>query len=348
MAFTRLTAGMTALAVAFPSVAVAQSPDASALYEQLLTLGDKADFPRPSGPWQLDLPADLGAHPNARSETWLIAAHLETPEGRPVALQVSFARLGLRTVSEGPFDPAALYRAHIVAASPNDPLEAEERLSRGLGAAGTEGARIWLDSWTMTLGRPGISLQSPAAGLDFAPIMDPIQQDPAGNSPVRGYTAPRVAVSGRVGGTEVTGTAWIDHLWGDVPPPGGPLAYDRLIVHLDDGSAVSLLRTRRRDGAGIATLDGALIDDAGTTPLNDDTAEMTATESWTPDDGAGSYPVAWQLAGAGLVLDIAPFRRDQLTDFAFPLWSGGVTVTGTRDGQPVTGTGTLTLSGYGA
>jgi predicted secreted hydrolase len=38
----------------------------------------------------------------------------------------------------------------------------------------------------------------------------------------------------------LTGTAWLDRLWGDVPLPGGPVLRDRLVLHLSDGTDLSL------------------------------------------------------------------------------------------------------------
>ncbi|MBT8424061.1 MAG: hypothetical protein KJO67_03730, partial [Silicimonas sp.] len=121
------------------------------LYEQLVSLGNEADFPPLDGAWELTLPGDHGAHPGARSESWSVVAHLTGADVAPVSLQFSLARLGLRAdASANPLQPTALFRGHVILTGPTVDL-AEERLSRGLGAAGHDAAlsQVWLDQWTL-------------------------------------------------------------------------------------------------------------------------------------------------------------------------------------------------------
>lgn len=339
-------------ALAFWALSILPATAQSTFYDDIIATSRQDDFPPLSGAWALTLPQDHLAHPDAWTETWAVAASLQTPDGSPLALQVSFSRLGLKAKPDGAFDPTAFFRADAILSRPGDQaILAAERFSRGLGAAGHDQTSIWTDNWSLTLSDPqSFTLDLPLNDTPISLTLSlnaPRQQDPDGATPIRGYSSPRAAVTGQIGDQPVTGTAWFDHFWGEVPLPGGPLAYDRLILHLDDGSALTLLRSRRRDGAGIAALDGALIGpDRQGTSLDDQALDLTPTANWSSEDGAGRYPVAWRLAGAGLILDIAPFRDDQRAPFLAPIWSGGVTVTGTKDGQPVTGTGILQLSGY--
>ena len=71
--------------------------------------------------------------------------------------------------------------------------------------------------------------------------------EPGAGAPFRGYTITRMTAEGFVGvGKEqqaVRGLAWLEHLWGDVPLPLGPIVWDRLQLHLDDGTDLSLIRT---------------------------------------------------------------------------------------------------------
>ena len=73
---------------------------------------------------------------------------------------------------------------------------------------------------------------------------------------------------------------------------------------------------------------------------------MEPSRIWRPDRNGAPYPVAWRLAGDGLALSVAPLSDDQVQDFVAPLWSGMVTAEGLAGGRPVTGVGTLTLTGY--
>lgn len=313
--------------------ASAQSPDAATLYEEILALGDAADFPPPSGPVEVS----HAAHPETRSESWVFTAHLVSETGEQSTLQASFARLGLRAGAETAFDATALFRGNAILANGEAGIRAEERFSRGLGAAGADGAGVWIDDWSLVLDATGgLALSLPLAdravslALKTRPANDPLltAQDDA---PFRGYSLPAVPVAATIDGQTLSGTAWFDHFWGDVPLPGGPLAYDRLIIHLDDGSAISLIRTRRRDGAGITTLDGALVDALGTpAELSDETVTLTDTS----------------LSGAGLDLSFDILAAGT-SEFVSPVATSVLAVTGTRDGAPVAGIGTLQLSGAG-
>ena len=343
-------------ALSGPVVVRAQDALEETLYRDLVALSRDEDFPRLSGPWQLVLPDDLVAHPGARAETWAIAAHLETASGDPVNVQVTFSRLGLRAPDPdgGPFDLSAIHRGHvIVLLDPASPAIAEERVSRGGGAAGddTGSGEVGLDDWRMSVDEGGglsldLALGDMPVTLRLTPERPALVQNTGGEAPFRGFAISRMTTEGRIGEAAVTGTAWLDRAWGETPMPGGPLAYDRLLLHLDDGTDIGLLRTRRRDGVGIATMDGAVIGPDGTvTGVTDESLEMTVLDDWQPEDGT-AYPVAWRLAGAGLDFTLTPLRPDQRHAFLFPLWSGGVLVEGSRDGQPVTGSGTLQLTGY--
>ncbi|MEQ9041330.1 MAG: lipocalin family protein [Silicimonas sp.] len=340
--------------------AIAEGGVAQNFYEDVLALGQDEDFVRLSGSWDLQLPEDFGFHPAARSETWTLSAHLATDDGRPVNVQFSLARLGLRAAEhdDGPFALRDLFRAHVIVISgAAGPVAAEERFARSTGAAGHDGemGEVWIDNWQLGYGgdpgAPALTLSVSAGDTPVALRLTAeraaLPQNTGGEAPLRGFVIPRLSVTGSVGDAQVTGTAWLDRFWGEVPLPGGPLAYDRLVLQLDDGTDVSLLRTRRRDGGGIATLDGAAIGPEGQVSLlSDETLDMTPRQDWRPKGGTAAYPIGWTIRGAGLDLTLTPLRHDQRHAFLFPVWSGGVRVDGTRDGNPVTGVGTLQLTGY--
>jgi hypothetical protein len=110
----------------------------------------------------------------------------------------------------------------------------------------------------------------------------------------RGFAVTRLSAAGTLASgdraLQLTGTAWLDRVWGDVPLPGGPLARDRLVLHLSDGTDLSLLRTRRSDGRGIATLDGILVARDGTVRMLDDGAVDLVPVS---ESGEG-LPAGWR------------------------------------------------------
>ncbi|MFW5641805.1 MAG: lipocalin-like domain-containing protein [Roseicyclus sp.] len=307
---------------------------------------DERQAPPLSGTWRLSLPEDHGAHPEANAETWSLVAHLRDAEGARVPLLFTLSRFGAAaeaTATDTHWTPREAWLGQ--AAIAQGDARAEERLSRGVGAAGTDAAAgtVWLDDWVLRhpagADAEGFRLQARVEGhpvdLTLVPVKPPVAPGEATEGPARGFALPRLEVSGRMGpdASPVTGTAWIDRLWGDLPAPGGPLVYDRMILHLDDGTDLSLLRTRRRDGRGGATLDGVLVDADGTA------AALAEGAAWR----AGTDGL-WTLTGAGLELRARELPGGGLRDFAAPVRHAGLSVEGTREGRPVRGTGTLLLS----
>ncbi len=140
----------------------------------------------------------------------------------------------------------------------------------------------------------------------------------------------------------VSGLAWLDRAWGEVPLPVGPVVWDRVQLHLDDGSDVSLIRTRRRSGGGTPTTRGFVVDAEGDAqPLDVETTQMM------PEDAVeGGYPLRWRVSADDLELDIEPLVDQQSYDFSAPLWSGVVRARGRSGGERVSGSGYMELSGY--
>ena len=178
--------------------------------------------------------------------------------------------------------------------------------------------------------------------------------DPGGaDAPFVGYSLTRLAVEGTVdqGGGEmpVEGTAWFDHLWGELPVPGaGPVAWDRMQLQLNDGTDINAVRSRRIDGKGASAVSVAIFDPSGAaTPLDGDTIQMTASRTWRHPSTGAHYPIEWRISGPDLDISIEPLTDDQVHDFSAPLWSGFVRAEGRRAETPVSGFGTLQLSGYG-
>jgi predicted secreted hydrolase len=325
-------------------------------------------FERPSGAWRLDLPADHGAHPNTRTETWTISAHLRNDHGDDMGMQFVLFRVGLVPPNAPPFEsawtPRELYRGHVTLVGGTDERAGgEERFNRAvLGVAGHDAARrqVWLDNWSIDYGqgargdelRLSATVDTIAVELLFTPAKLAVASDPdGGGAPFRGFSITRMSVQGFIGDQgdrqPVSGLAWLDHLWGDVPLPLGPIAWDRLQLQLDDGSDVAVLRARRRDGGGSATVDGYVVDPGGgVVPLASRSLEMEATRTWRRSRGGVAYPLDWQLSAGELRLRVSPLVDDQLHDFVVPFWSGLVTAQGELRGRAVSGLGTLQLTGY--
>jgi len=317
---------------------------------------------RPEGAWTLELPRDHGPHPEAASELWTLVAHLADGDGRPVGVQLSLLRLALAPPGTGgDWLAREVYRGHaVVLDGARGVVAAEERFGRGMaGVAGFDPAlaELRLDAWALRFGAGAWWLEAGAGGLraelTMTPQRAPLAPDGAdGGAPFRGYAVPRLAVEGVLASTdgrrEVTGVAWFEHLWGDLPLPGGaPVASDRLVLQLDDGAELSVLRSRRVDGRGAATVEALLVGaDGAAEGFGDATAEVELMRRWR---GAGGtdWPVEWTVRVGALELRVAPVLDAQEHGFSAPMWSGLVRAEGRHGDRPVTGMGTLQLTGYG-
>ena len=169
--------------------------------------------------------------------------------------------------------------------------------------------------------------------------------------PFRGFSVTRMSGEGfiRAEGHRqpVSGLAWLDHLWGEVPLPVGPIAWDRLQLQLDDGTELSVFRARRRDGGGSATLAGYAVDPRGNVEqLSGGSLADGSDPHMAPIPRGRSYPLDWRLSAGELRLRVSPMVDDQFHDFVAPLWSGLVTAAGRLRGSHVSGRGTLLLTGY--
>jgi predicted secreted hydrolase len=324
------------------------------------------EFDRLAGPWELDLPADHGVHPEAHTEVWQVSAHLADEDGRPVGVQFLLFRIGLAgpdaPAPTSSWEPREIYRGHVVLTGTDGAgAVAEERFGRGMaGVAGHDATlrELRLDTWSLAFpARADAGEWTLSAGpgdirvdLSLTPEKDSLQVD-GDAAPFRGYAFSRLRVQGTVGTQadlrSVSGVAWFEHLWGALPIPGGtPVASDRLQVQLDDGSELSVIRSRRTDGAGLPTVEALVIDAEGTViAYGDDVAHLEIARLW--QGAAAAWPVDWRLRIGDLNLVVTPVTDAQEHDFMVSLWSGLVRAEGHRGDQPVSGLGTLQLTGYG-
>ncbi len=284
-------------------------------------------------------------------------------------MQFALLRLGVtppgERVSNSVWDVDTLYRAHVILSGTSQTRAVgEERFGRGMpDVAGYDSVlgELRLDNWVLDFGVPDEGAMTLTATvrddavlkLLLRPEKSPLSTETEGEgAPIAGYGITRLSVEGTLddgsGAISLTGTAWFDHVWGQLPMPGSsPLSYDRLQLQLDDGTDLSLTRSRRRDGRGAPIVDGfVVLPDLTISSFNEEDLRMTPSRSWTEPGSGATYPVAWQLSGSGFDLTIEPALDAQAFDFAASIWSGLVRVSGTSDGSPVVGLGTMQLTGY--
>jgi len=357
---------LPALQVNAPPEEVVGAPDLMSLIGSLSEEG----FERPSPTWKLSLPKDHGEHSASRMETWQLSTHLQNEKGELSAFQFSFLRLGVVPPSAPPptsvWDVRELYRGHVTFTHAElDQAVSEERLARGmprLAGYDADAGELRIDNWFLEFGddhtTPEFNLYATVQDEAVVKLVmrqekNAIALEPEGNNALFvGYSLTRLTVEGVIdrglGEETVSGTAWLDHSWGDLPLPGiGPVARDRLLFQLDDGTDFSVVRSRRTDGRGSPSMIAIVVaSDGMVSTFDSENVQMTATRTWRHEATGTEYPVAWRLEAPELDIYIEPLIDAQVHDFSTPFWSGVVTLTGTRRDISVSGTGTLLLTGY--
>jgi predicted secreted hydrolase len=199
----------------------------------------------------------------------------------------------------------------------------------------------------------------------------------------RYYTRPRLETAGTltVDGEvrQVNGLSWMDHQWGDATT-ALDVGWDWLSLQLDDGTDL-MVSVVWDAGSGepigkYGTLSPPAGDDAGadgTVYLTGDQITLTPTSSWTSPASGGEYPMGWRLSidlldnppgnlpgdpvghsGAAFQGELALTLEPVVENAEFPpspfvpvdYWEGAVAVSGTRDGQLISGQGFVEMVGY--
>lgn len=307
------------------------------------------------------LPGDDAPHGNL-TEWWYLSGHLQTAEGDPFGFEFALFQSDRKDAPRG-------YAAHFAVTDiGRQRFHYGERteVADSIGAADAASLPrldLSVDGWTLrdvpggfaiSAGLETVALQlelipsKPAAIHNQTGILD---FSPFGWSYYYSYT--HAAVRGVLLDQgllrPVTGTAWIDHQWGDFisVASGG---WDWYSVHLDDGREFTASVVRDESGA-IVLRYGTLIGPGGeTTHLPSEDLEIRATGTWTSPHTRATYPSGWTLSvpSEGLRLRLEPLLLDQELDTrastGVVYWEGAVSVSG-ADGEA--GLGYVELTGYG-
>lgn len=263
---------------------------------------------------RIAFPADHGAHPDLRTEWWYITGHV-TAGDRTFGFQVTFFRSRVDATQQMQSRLAAkqLVFAHAAVTDvAGRKLWHDQRIAReGLGIAGvaTDDARLRLRDWSLV--REGETWRAQVPGADFQldlsctptqPVLLQGRQGLSRKGPDAAqasyyYSLPQLAVRGRLTlrgrPFEVAGKAWLDHEWSEALMHREAVGWDWIGMNLDDGSALTAFRLRRRDGGTLwdggsfRSPDGALyVASPGET-------EFRPGRRWTSPASNASYPVEW-------------------------------------------------------
>jgi predicted secreted hydrolase len=293
-------------------------------------------------PRPLEFPGDHGAHPAFRTEWWYVTGWLDGPLG----FQLTFFRARPEEQSDNPssFNPRQVLFAHAALSDPklghlvHDQLAA--RAGHSLAEAETQRTGVWIDDWALHL--EGMRYHAKVAARDFDfdftfLIGDkPVLQGENGYSrkghrPEEAsyyYSQPQLAVTGKLNGRSVTGSAWLDHEWSSAYLAPEAAGWDWTGINLFDGHSLTAFQMRAKAGGIHYAPPGV---------------SMRPLRWWKSPRTGVQYPVSMQVND----LRLEPLMDDQELDARASTgtiyWEGAVRAF--REKEEV-GRGYLELTGY--
>ena len=319
-------------------------------------------------------PGDEAPHTNI-TEWWYYTGHVLTADGQRYGVEYVIFQ-GSR--ADFPIGYAAHF-AIIDAKAQTFAFDEDVAIARDVRFGGSDGFDLRVNDWTMR-GVNGSDLlharmKSGAFGIDVTandakgPVLQgggQFSYGPGGSSYY--YSRTRMRPSGTITvGTEakqiVGGTLWFDHQWGNFLPTNG--GWDWFSTQLDDNSEMMIYSLRDASGTVLQTF-GEYVPPcpSGCSParpvpsieLSPDQFGITPLGKWTSPTTGITYPSAWRvrIAAKGDVpamdLTYTPVvpnaELDTRKSTGVVYWEGDCTLTGTKGGSPITGSGYVELTGY--
>lgn len=338
--------------------------------------GDSEGFMRAEAPVEMVFPRDHGPHPDFQTEWWYYTGNLQAEDGRSFGYQLTFFRRAVLPPAErlprsSGWAVEQIYLAHFTITDiSSKKFHAAERLERGAaGLAGAQvqpGFRVWLHDWSVEqVGLDQYRLSARQDGiilsLDLLDRKGPVLQGDRGYSrkgPEAGnasyyYSLTRLETSGSIDLNgqkfQVTGYSWMDHEYSTSVLSEGQVGWDWFSLQLDNGSELMIFTIRNQDGSAGEYSAGAWVAlDGQVRTLKSEDFEIIVQDTWTSPHTGGKYPASWQVRvpQIDLLVDVNPLLPDQELNVSYSYWEGAVSISGSQQGQPVTGRGYVELTGY--
>jgi predicted secreted hydrolase len=376
MAGTVAVIAIGSIALSWRGAQHASAPQEAALSPSAF-LGNLSDdnFARAEPSREFQFPADHGPHGDFRTEWWYLTGHLNDDRGQRLALQLVLMRVGLTAQQQRRSSRWAATEMLAGLFSVSDPagnrLHTDHRASRaalGLAGAKAQPMHVWLDDWHLqqtAAAERGLDLAIRVASDEVALALqlrnlkslidasDIRGQRSQAFAPFHFYVQPRLRAEGTLRFREqqspVEGTVSMEHAWGELPVPGGPIALDRFMLHLDDGRDLFCVRTHRVDGSGKPETTGLLISQDGRPRvLTSPEVDLEPTQYWVSKRTGARYPIRWALRVQthGINLQLLPHWKNQEGVGWAPFWASAVRLRGTSPTIALTGDGFVQLNGY--
>jgi predicted secreted hydrolase len=319
-------------------------------------------------------PADEAPHPDI-TEWWYYTGHVETADGQRYGVEYVIFQ-GSRA------DFPIGYAAHFAIINPQTrafAFDEDAAIARDVAFGGSNGFDLRVNAWTMR-GLNGTDtlharMKNDAYAIDLTakdtkgPVLQgggQFSYGPGGSSYY--YSRTRMVPTGTITvGAEVKqitgGALWFDHQWGNFLPTNG--GWDWFSTQLDDKSEMMIYSLRDASGNVLQTF-GEYVPPcpSGCSPtrpvpsiaLSQDQFSITPLGTWTSPTTGITYPSTWRVRVAAKgdvpamdltytpVIPNAELDTRQSTSTIY--WEGDCTITGTKDGGAITGSGYVELTGY--
>lgn len=284
----------------------------------------------------LAFPRDFGAHRASRIEWWYVTGSLQAGE-RALGFQVTFFRTRVDATQEmtSRFAARQLVFAHAALTDvQGQRLLHDQRIARegfGIALAEENDTSLKLRDWSLVR---AAGWRSAASGLQFDGYRAVVaareftldldlretqplllqgksglsRKGPLEENASRYYSQPQLEVNGSVAvqgkPLAVTGKAWLDHEWSDALLHPDAAGWDWIGINLDDGSALTAFRVRRKTAIAavppvdaLALWDGGSFRAPGQAPYIFSNGEVffRAQRVWKSPLSGASYPVEWQI-----------------------------------------------------
>lgn len=270
-------------------------------------------------PAAMQFPRDLGSHPDFGTEWWYITGRAVSGT-REFGFQLTFfrSRVEATQAMASRFAAKQLLFAHAAITDvQGKKLWHDQRIARagfGIAEASETDTTVRLRDWSLVHTDGRYIAELPAADfglhLQLAPTQTLLLQGSQGLSrkgpqPDQAsyyVSQPQLAASGhlqlqgqRFEINPDTSRAWLDHEWSNAYLAPEAAGWDWLGMNLQDGSALTAFRIRRKDGGTLwdggsfRTAQGAL------TVFQPGELRFTPGRVWTSPANQARYPVEWTL-----------------------------------------------------
>lgn len=345
---------------------------------------DRSEYLTVADPCNLEFPADHGPHAGYRTEWWYYTGNLISEDGNRYGFQFTIFRIQISPPgSEKKWpQPSSAWRtqqiyvghAAVTDISGKQHFQDEKtaRSAFGLSAGTQTGAitDIFIDDWSIQITPDSHILKVTTDDFSYefhlVPEKLPVMHGDAGYSRNRGsrpdqascyYSFTRLKTAGMLSvdgkAESVNGLSWMDHEYSSAALDPGLAGWDWFSLQLSDNTEVMLYVLREENGKIHPASSGSRVNASGEVlHLAQKDFSVNVLKTWKSRKSDAVYPAHWQIRIHPLALDltVSPNLADQemqtLQSTGVIYWEGSVSLTGMKQGKPLTGQGYVELTGY--